>query len=297
MREPLLDSAMTVLTHTLPSVESYVNFFSRQPFPVLRRTLDELARLAENIDDITRRDIAIVVRADPLMTVRLLTHIETHRDDAQNHDIATISEAIIMMGIMPFFRAFSDLPTAEDALADRPKALLGLIKVVTRASMAARYARDWAVIRRDLDVNEITTAALLYEAPEMICWINAPDLIGRVFDMQRADRELRSSAAQREVFGITARELQFALIRAWRLPKLLVQLLDESQANNPRVRTITLAVDLARHVARGWDNEALPSDIAKIHALLRIPPEILLRAIDAPEEVWPTLLPTARRGI
>jgi HD-like signal output (HDOD) protein len=288
---------MAVLTHALPSVESYVGFFSRQPLPVLRRTVDALARLAGNIDDVTRRDIASTVQSDPLMTMRLLSHIETHREDTQNHDIVTVSSAIIMMGIMPFFGAFSNMPTVEDALASRPQALLGLLRVVGRACKAARYARDWAVIQHDLNVNEITIAALLYEAAEMTCWINAPDLIQRVFDMQRNNRELRSAATQREVFGITAQELQLALIRVWRLPKLLVRLFDASQTNNPRVRTITLAVDLVRHTAHGWDNKALPDDISKIHALLRIPPEALLQRIGAPEEVWPILLLATRRNI
>ncbi|MCL2160885.1 MAG: HDOD domain-containing protein [Betaproteobacteria bacterium] len=288
---------MTVLSHALPSVESYVHFFSEQPIPVLRRTANAFADLARNIEDVTRHDIASTVQADPLMTMRLLSHIEAHRDNTQNHDIVTVRNAVIMMGIIPFFEAFSDMPTVEDALASRPQALLGLLRVVSRASKAARYARDWAVIRRDLDVNEITIAALLYEAPEMICWINAPDLIQRVFDMQRADRELRSTAAQREVFGITTRELQFGLIRAWRLPKLLVQLLDATQVNNPRVLNITLAVDLSRHAAHGWDNNALPNDISKILALLHIPPEVLLRHIDAPEEAWPALLSAAHRNV
>jgi len=288
---------MAVLTHALSSVESYVAFFSRQPIPVLRRTVDTFARLAQNIDDITHQDISSAVQADPLMTMRLLSYIETHRDNAQNHDILTVVNAVIMMGIMPFFRAFSDMPTVEEALSSRPQALLGLLRVVGRASKAACYARDWAVIRRDLDVNEITIAALLFEAAEMMCWINAPDLTQRVFDMQRADRELRTTVAQREILGITTRELQLGLIRAWRLPKLLVHLLDASQTNNPRVRTITLAVDLARHAAGGWSNPALPDDVSQIHALLHIPPEALLRHIDAPEEVWPALLSAIRRSI
>jgi HD-like signal output (HDOD) protein len=288
---------MAVLTHALPSVDAYVDFFVQQPFPVLRRTVEAFARLAQDLDRVTRQDIASTVQADPLMTMRLLSHIEAHRDKTQNHDIATVRSAIVMMGILPFFRTFGGIPSAEEVLESRPKALVGLLRVVSRACKAARYAREWAVIRRDLDVNEVTIAALLYEAAEMIAWINAPDLIQRVFDMQRADRELRSSVAQREVFGITAQELQYALIRAWHLPQLLVRLLDESQANHPRVRTITLAVDLARHVAHGWDDEALFDDISRIHDLLRIPPETLLRIIDAPKQTWPSLLPAANRRI
>jgi len=236
------------------------------------------------------------VWGDPLMTMRLLSHIEKHRKATQNHDIVTISGALVMMGIVPFFTTFSEMPTVEDALAPRRQALLGLLKVVARACRAARYAREWAVIRRDLNVNEIIVATLLREAFEMVCWIHAPDLTQRVYDLQRADRTLRSAVAQKKVFRITGQELQLALIRAWCLPELLINMLDESQAEQPRVRTVTLASDFARHVSLGWDNPALPDDVANIAALLRIPPDVLMRQIDAPPEVWPTLLPAAQTG-
>ncbi|MDR0634398.1 MAG: HDOD domain-containing protein [Azoarcus sp.] len=287
---------MPVLTRALSSVEAYVDFFSRQPLPVLRRTVGEFSRLSADIDRVTRQDIATAVLSDPMMAMRLLSHLEIHRKAAQNHDIVTIAGALVMMGVVPFFRAFGNLPTVEDALASRPQALLGLLKVISRACKAAHYARDWAVIRHDLDVNEITVAALLHEAAEMVFWINAPDLIQRAYDMQRANRGLRSATVQREIFGVTASEAQSALIRAWRLPGLLLNLLDASQADDPRVRTITLASDFARHLALGWDNAALPDDVACLSALLRIPPEVLLRRIGAPEEIWPKLLPAAYAG-
>jgi HD-like signal output (HDOD) protein len=282
-----------MLAHALPSVEAYVDFFLRHPLPALRHTIGEFDRLRQDIDEVTHQDIAAAVLGDPLMTIRLLAHVETHRKSVQNHDIATVNGALVMMGVVPFFKAFGGLPTVEDALASHPRALLGLLKVIGRACKAARYARDWAIVRHDLDVHEITVAALLSEAAEIICWIHAPALTLRVYDMQRADRQLRSVTAQREVFGVTARELQLALIHAWRLPDLLVQLLDKSQAENPRVRMITLASDFARHVSLGWDNAALPDDIACLSALLRIPPEALLRRIDAPEKTWPGLMPAA----
>lgn len=287
---------MALLTHALPSVEAYVQFFSQQPLPVLHRTVEKFARLRQDLDNVTRRSLAAVVLGDPLMTMHLLSYIETHRKSTQNHDIVSISSAMVMMGIMPFFKAFGQLPSAEDALADHPHALLGLLKVVARACKAARYARNWAVVQRDLDVNETTVAALLYEAAEMVSWINAPELTLRVYEMQHADPTLRSAVAQREVFGVTAHEVQLGLIRVWCLPELLVSMFDPSQAENPRVRTITLASAFARHVSRGWDDEALPDDITNLSTLLRIPPEALLRRIGAPEAVWPKLLPAAYAG-
>jgi HD-like signal output (HDOD) protein len=288
-----VDFAMPVLAKPLPSVDAYVEYFTRQPLPVLRRTVSGFAHMRENIENVTQKDIALAVLTDPLMSLRLLCWLEIHRRNAQNHDIATVSSALMMMGIEPFFKTFADLTTVEDALADRPQALLGLLKVVGRARKAAHYAHDWAVVRHDFDVGEITIAALLQQAAEMVCWINAPELTRKVYALQRADRSLRSVVAQREVFGVTAHELQIALIKAWRLPGLLIRLLDESQADHPQVRTITLAADFARHAAMGWDNAALPDDITALNALLRIPPEALMRRLEAPEAIWPRLLPAA----
>ncbi|MDR2689280.1 MAG: HDOD domain-containing protein [Azoarcus sp.] len=288
---------MPVLTQALPSVDAYVDFFSRQTLPVLRRTANEFTRMAQNPEYVGHKEIASTVLSDPLMTMRLLSHIETHRANSQNHDIVTVHGALVMMGIEPFFTAFHDLPTVEAALAAKPQALLGLLKVVGHARQASHYAHDWAVVRHDLDVDEITVAALLHQATDMVFWIYAPELTQRVYNMQRADRKLRSTVAQRVVFGTTAHDMQLALIRAWRLPELLVHLLDESQAANPRVRTITLAADFARHVAQGWHNAALPDDVANLDALLRIPPEALLRRIGAPKEAWPRLLPAAQAAL
>lgn len=284
---------MSLLTQPLPSVDTYVEHFSAQPLPVLRHTVRALEALRAEADTVSSRKIAAVVQGDPLMTMKLLTHLETHRSAAQNHDITTIDRAVMMLGVAPFFDAFGDMPTVEDTLTAHPKALLGVLKVTTRARRAAAYARDWAVVRHDLDADEITVAALLSEAAEIVCWVFAPALTQQVYALQRADRSLRSVTAQRAVFGVTAHELQLALIHAWRLPGLLVQLLDETQCDHPRVRTVALAADFARHVAHGWDDAALPDDIAAIEGLLRIGRETLLRRLGAPDEAMPRFLPPA----
>jgi hypothetical protein len=42
---------------------------------------------------------------------------------------------------------------------------------------------------------------------------------------------------------------------------------------------VTLAIRLARHTQHGWDNAALPDDIADIAALLNLSPEATLRKV------------------
>lgn len=284
---------MTMLSAPLESVDAYVRFLSREPLPVLRQTVRELAALRDEQASVNGKRLAGVVLGDPLMTLKLLAHLQAHRARSQNHDITTIDRAIMMLGITPFFDSFADMPTVEDQLAGQPKALLGALQVIARARKAAHFARDWAILRHDLDVEEITVAALLRETIEIMCWIFAPDLAQRVRKLQLADRRLRSAVAQRVVFGVTERDILLAMARAWQLPELLVTLLDERNADNPRVRTVRLATRFARHVANGWDNPALPDDIAEIEALVHVNGEVLLKRLGMPNEAMARFLPGA----
>jgi len=262
-----------------PSLDSWVAYFSQAQLPVLRHTVVELEKLRGNAEFVNGRVLSSVILQDPLMTLRVLAYIESHRRKSQNADITTIERALMMIGIEPFFREFNDLPLVEDSLKPYPKALLGLLKVMSRARHASRWAREWALVRHDLDVDEITVATLLYDVAEILMWCFAPTLALQVKDMQARDRALRSVTAQQMVYKITLPDLQLELARVWHLPELLATLMDRKNADNPRVRNVTLAVDLARHSANGWDDAALPDDYTAIEELLHISHESLMQRL------------------
>lgn len=260
-------------------LDAWLAFYGQAQIPVLRHTMQELERLRENAENVNGRIIAGVILHDPLMTLRVLHYIEEHRRKRQTTDITTIERALMMIGIEPFFREFQELPLVEDQLKNHPKALLGLLKVINRARRASQWAREWAIVRHDLDVDEITVATLLHDVAEILMWCFAPNLALRVRERQAADRTLRSSSAQLEVYQVRLQDLQTQLSRLWHLPELLLTLMDHAKADNPRVRNVVLAVDLARHAANGWDDAALPDDFKAIEELLRISHESLLRKL------------------
>lgn len=107
-----------------------------------------------------------------------------------------------------------------------PRALLGLLKVIGRARKATHWAREWAIQRHDLDVDEIGVATLLYDFAEILMWCFAPGLALQVADRQKADRTLRSVFVQTEVFGVPLYQIKQALAETWHLPQLLVTLMD-----------------------------------------------------------------------
>ena len=279
-----------MLKAPLASIESYINYFSGRDIPVLKRSMRSLAELRKNEDQISGRILANEVLQDPMLALRVLSYLEAHRTLRQNHDITTVDRAIIMMGITPFFERFGELPTVEDHLAQHPRALVGLLKVVSRARNAARWARELALLRHDIDIDEVTVAALLHEAAEILFWCFAPVCMLKVQELRQANPHMRSAQAQEAVLGVSITDVQLALVHAWRLPQLLVALLSDGDSDNPRVRNVVLAADLARHAANGWDDPALPDDFTEISKLLHIKRSTIMQRVGVPEEYWQTVV-------
>jgi HD-like signal output (HDOD) protein len=262
-----------------PELDSWVAYISQAQMPVLRHTVNELDQLRGNAEHVNAHVLSSIILQDPLMTLRVLAYIEGKRGKRQSTDITTIERALMMIGVGPFFRDFDHMPLVEETLRPYPKALLGLLKVIARGRRAARWAREWAVIRHDLDIDEITVATLLHDVAEILMWCFAPTLALQVQEMQTRDRTLRSALAQQQVYGVSLQPLQLALAKIWHLPELLTTLMDGNDADHPRVRNVTLAVDLARHSGNSWDDAALPDDYAAIEDLLHISHETLMHKL------------------
>lgn len=272
-----------MLDKPLPSLDAYVDFLTGANLPVLRHTKRQLDEAAANIDRVSARELSQIVLHDPLMAVKVLSYIQPYKGKSLRTDITTIGSAIMMLGIEPFFKNFSDLTTVEDRLIATPEALLGAVRTIRRVQRAARWAYDWALWRHDINIEEVTMATLLHDLAEILLWSFAPKLALEVQARQKADPGLRSAAVQEAVFGISDHDLQRALARAWHLPELLQKLTDDDNVDQRRVSNVILAVNLARHAANGWDDAALPDDFKAIGALLNLNPDTVRQRVGAPE--------------
>ncbi|MHB1590232.1 MAG: HDOD domain-containing protein [Sulfuricella sp.] len=264
-------------------LNAWVSYLDQVHLPVLRRTVTDLASLREREDELNGRELTAVILHDPIMTVKVLRYLESHRGRSQITDITTIDRAIMMIGTTPFFRQFTEQPLIEENLADYPQAMEGMMQVMSRARHAALYALDWSALRHDVDTDEVVIAALLHDLAEMLLWCFAPGQMLEIRDRKRRDPALRSATAQQEALSFRIIELQIALASTWHLPKLLLSLMDESHVELPRTRCVALAVALARHSANGWSDAALPDDFAAIRDFLKI----------SPDEVWERVRHTA----
>lgn len=281
---------MPMLDQPPQDLEAWVSFLSNAEIPILRKTARRLEEARQNIDRVNGRDIASIVLQDPLMAIRVLAYIHPFRGKHLRSDITTIANAVMMLGIEPFFTHFESPATIETTLKDEPQALLGVLQVIRRVQRASTYAHDWAFERYDLNIEEVALAALLHDLAEILLWCFAPRQAIKIHDLHLADKTLRSATAQQQVLGFPLFDLQRALCTAWHLPELLNTLMDDDNAFQPRVRNVILAVNLARHSSNDWTDAALPDDFSAIEKLLHINRETLLLRLNIPAEIVPRFM-------
>ena len=275
-----MQSPALPLNEPLRDLAAWTQAFAAAPIPVLDSTAEALEAMRLNEDEIDASMLGEMIADDPLMTLKVLVHAAANRPARVVTEPETVTAALVLMGISPFFAGFGAQPTALERLGAFPDALNGLRDVVRRAHRAANFALGFAVHRMDPDAAMLHQAALLHDFAEMLLWCHAPALALRIRHAQQADTTLRSSVAQRAVLNVELPDLQHALMQRWRLPELLVRITDDRQAAHTEVQNVLLAVRVARHTAEGWDNAAIPDDVRDVAQLLHLSEPAALKLLE-----------------
>lgn len=280
-----------VLTRPPPDLAGWAGLFDAAALPVLAETAAEIEEWRANEDAVDAHLLAESIAQDPLMTLKLYANLAQTRksrpalrDHDARSDVETVTAALVMLGIGPFFRAFGPQPVAEDWLKAEARALDGFRGVLQRARRAAAFSIGFAVHRMDHDAGVLHEAALLHDFAELLLWLRAWPMALSIQQRQRDDPQLRTAQIQRELLNVELPALQHRLMVSWQLPALLVRCTDDRHVEDIQVRNVLLAIRVARHSAEGWDNPALPDDVRDIAELLHLgeaPTLRLLRDIDA----------------
>ena len=270
-------------SHNINGLAGWVAFLSQADIPVLKQTARELDALRQDANKLSARGVADAIAADPMLTVKLLRYLQQHKRRSQTSEVVQVEQALLMLGVEAFYNKVPASPNVQDTMQGQTPALIELLHVVHRSHRSSEYARDWAIRLNDMHYEEVRIAALLHDLAEMLLWCYAPQQMLQIRALQQQDKTLRSRVAQEHVLGFNLPDLQKVLVKEWSLPQLLLELMDDSNAGKPRVRNVTLAVNLARHSANGWNDAALPDDYRDMGELLRIPPAEAM-ALVVPDE-------------
>lgn len=217
--------------------------------PVMHRTVKRLNRLKVRMKEIDAQVITEVILDDPLMTLRLLADVTG--SDARRGSIKTVTGAILMMGVEPFFGRYTDLPIAETGMADHPEARVEFRRLVRLSGRAARLAGAFSVPCNDPDVGVLYLAGLLHAVARLVLCIHQPALAVSL-RLQPC-----SPAIGAQVLRQRGLPEQFSTLVA-----------GDSERLNPQMRRVQLAVQIASALESGWSSHAMAPLLAQLQALI-----------------------------
>lgn len=262
----------------MKSLEQWVAEIDLDNLPVLRRTVLAFSYSARNIDGLSAADISEIVLHDPLMTLKVVGLANSRSRGRFSAEITSVHNAVIMLGIPPFFQHFAALSAVEEVMSDRAKELTGLLNTLSRAHHAAWQARDLAVLRADVKAEEVYVGALLHDMGEIVMWCCASGQMLNILKTVRRNRISREDA-EREILGFTLWEFQQALSIKWKLPDLLTGFMDNKNSGNPRALMAIIGAALARHAATGWYSPKLSADFEVIAGQFNFPVDDVIAII------------------
>lgn len=250
------------------TLQQWVDVLGELDLPVFDQTRQALITL-EKSDDVSGAQIAAATLPDPMMVLRVMRMANSGRSNRFAQPILTIEHAVMMNGLSASFGKMLACPVLEQLTA--PQARAGLLLTVARARHAACQAHDWALLRFDMNAEEVYIATLLQELGEMALWISAPEQMQALLALRR---KKGAALAEQEVFGFALDELTLALTSAWNLPPLIAASLRPADcAAHLRARLVSLARGLARHTERGWYDAAVLQDMAALAEIMRLSPD------------------------
>jgi HD-like signal output (HDOD) protein len=245
-------------------IDQWVSYLRDKEIPVLPRSQAAMQVLRdeppEEHERMSPRELTDFVYSDPYLALKLLCNAEHRRSRRLGQETTTALAAVLQLGYDDMVHLVCDSTTSDDTQA-------GANHCIAHAVMAAHIARAWAIYRADVSPDEVTLAALLSDAGELLMWHFAPELPQKAEEELASGRATRTLKAQQQALGFTFKQLTLALAQAWELPALLGMLIRGT--DTPRANIARLAIDTARHIITDPHNPALPSDLVNIHAVVQ----------------------------
>jgi HD-like signal output (HDOD) protein len=218
-------------------------------FPILRRSREQLLIMERDINRVTDDDIAKQVYRDPFLMTNLLRRVAKMPRRGLAGEVTTINRAVMMVGMQPFFLWAKNLPVLEDTLRGKTPVLQRLLAVLSCSYHAAHQAWQWALLRKDMNAEEVFVATLLQNRIAWAGWLLIPGEMLVIEQHMRRERFDFAKAFSRHT-DYLYEDIQTALAKKWTLPELYCDFLHGHNAI--RGQGAVLALKLSDAVQRGW---------------------------------------------
>ena len=245
------------------SLSQWVNAFTVCEVPVLYKSKHQLHELQENEQDITVSVLADIARQDPGFSISLLRHAGQNT----KKEITTLSHAISLISIPLVIKRLTESPSLEKTF-DK-KMLNRIMRVYAYQYQNAFMARQWSIMRKESENNEIFTAALNRGFVRFMLYLIDVDQgieLENIYYKKSDDHKQKEKALLGDHVDVIAE----SIAKKWKLPELIRESYS-GKHHNPKVTGIRLSAELMHQIYTSQSVHYPESLLIRIAEYMRSP--------------------------
>jgi HD-like signal output (HDOD) protein len=240
------------------TLSNWIKVFSDCEIPILYTSKHRIYELQRDEQDITVSVLTEIARQDPGFSISLLRHAGR----STKKEITTLSHAISLISIPLVIKMLTESPLLEKVLDKNTAAKI--FTVYAHQYQIAYMAKEWSVLRKESENNEVFTAALNRGFIRFLLYIIDPNKADKLENIYLSPDE-NHKIKEKELLGYYVDEIAQAISQNWQLPELIRESYS-GKHHNPKITGIRLATEFMHQIVS--------------HSSIHYPEELINRAAD-----------------
>jgi len=222
------------------TLSHWVKAFIYCEIPVLYKSKRRIHDLQDNEQDITVSVLAEVAMQDPGFSISLLRYAGR----SKKKEITTLSHAILLISIPLVIKMLTDAPVLEKVLEKTTASRI--LNEYAYQYQTAFMAKEWSILRKEFEHNEIFTAGLNRGFIRFILYLIEPEKAHKLEKIYLTPND-SYKIKEKELLGNSVDEIAQALAQKWKLPELIRESYS-GKHHNPKITGIRLATELMQQI-------------------------------------------------
>lgn len=218
-------------------LKNWVKYIGTQSIPVFNDTIQSVLRLTMD-EKSSSKQLADTILQDAAITSRVIRVANSPYYNRCHTQFTNIRRIVLLIG----FKKISEICltlSILDSIVDN-KARRHIYDISMKSFHAAIQARSLAELYKSRDPDMVYMSSLLFNIGEIAFW-SLTGKSGRLISDLLKHRGVKNEQTERDILGITFRELSLGLVSEWKLSDLLQRALATPTLEEVNVKCISYA--------------------------------------------------------
>ncbi|MCW8899527.1 MAG: HDOD domain-containing protein [Gammaproteobacteria bacterium] len=241
-------------------LKNWVKYIGTQSIPVFNETIQSVLNLSMD-EKSSSKQLADTIVQDAALTSRVIRIANSPYYNRFNTEFTNIRRIVLLIGFKKITEICLTL-SILDSIVDK-KTRSHVYTITIKSYHAAIQARTIAELYNFTDPDMVYISTLLFNIGEIAFW-SLSGKSGRLISDLLNKSGVKHEESEKDILGITFRELSLGLVSEWKLSSLLKRALAQPSSNDINIKCISYGNLIAEQIInKDFNFDSIAEKIAK----------------------------------